>query len=134
MTIENADMHLEFLDKTSNFRVMRRCDDCNSDAIDLSSSPVPFGDFYHYVAHVSTLVNQVTVLQQVYEGYLSAVSLDLCECIDLNCYNSVPLQGCKDCTHNMHNLQLVLTTSLHDSLDNAGKKNIRWTLYSYMHH
>ena len=32
---------------------MRRCDDCSSDAIDLSANPVPFGDYYHYVAHVS---------------------------------------------------------------------------------
>ena len=32
---------------------MRRCDDCSSDAIDVSTSPVPFGDYFHYVVHVS---------------------------------------------------------------------------------
>ena len=32
---------------------MPRCDDCNSDAIDLSANPVPFGEYYHLVAHVS---------------------------------------------------------------------------------
>ena len=35
---------------------MDRCDDCSSDAIDLSANPVPFGDYYHYVAHVSTTI------------------------------------------------------------------------------
>ena len=45
--------YLEFLDKESNFLLMPRCDDCNSDAIDLSANPVPFGEYYHSVAHVS---------------------------------------------------------------------------------
>ena len=35
---------------------MRRCDDCNSDAIDLSANPVPFGEYYHLVAHVSAQI------------------------------------------------------------------------------
>ena len=34
---------------------MPRCDDCGSNAIDLSANPVPFGDYYHYVAHVILL-------------------------------------------------------------------------------
>jgi hypothetical protein len=46
-------VYLEFLERTSNYLVMRRCDDCNSDAIDLSANPVPFGEYYHLVAHVS---------------------------------------------------------------------------------
>ena len=45
--------YLEFLNKSNNFQVMRRCDDCSSDAIDLSSNRVPFGQFYHTIAHVS---------------------------------------------------------------------------------
>ena len=45
--------YLEFLERTSNYRVMPRCDDCNSDAIDLSANPVPFGEYHHLVAHVS---------------------------------------------------------------------------------
>ena len=49
--------YLEFLERTSNSITMRRCDDCVSNAIDLSSSPVPFGDFYHVVAHVSCNVS-----------------------------------------------------------------------------
>lgn len=44
--------YLEFLERTDNAMVMDRCDDCVSDAIDLSNNPVPFGDFYHSVAHV----------------------------------------------------------------------------------
>ena len=46
-------VYLEFLEKTSDHRVVRPCDDCNSDAIDLSENPVPFGEYYHHVAHVS---------------------------------------------------------------------------------
>ena len=45
--------YLEFVERTSNYRTMRRCDDCTSDAIDLSDNPVPFGEYYHLVAHVS---------------------------------------------------------------------------------
>ena len=45
-------VYLEFLERTNNSVTMRRCDDCGSDAIDLSENPVPFGDYYHYVAHV----------------------------------------------------------------------------------
>ena len=45
-------VYLEFVERTSNSITMDRCDDCSSDAIDLSLYPVPFGDYYHYVAHV----------------------------------------------------------------------------------
>ena len=48
--------YLEFVARTSNHRVMPRCDDCNSDAIDLSANPVPFGEYFHLVAHVSILI------------------------------------------------------------------------------
>lgn len=49
-------VYLEFLERTNNSIAMRRCDDCGSDAIDLSANPVPFGDRYHYVAHVRTFI------------------------------------------------------------------------------
>ena len=45
--------YLEFLERTSNSITMRRCDDCNSDAIDLSANPVPFGEYHHLVARES---------------------------------------------------------------------------------
>ena len=48
------DVYLEFLERTNSSITMRRCDDCSSDAIDLSTNPVPFGDYFHYVAHVSS--------------------------------------------------------------------------------
>ena len=49
------DIYLEFLERTNNSITMPRCDDCVSNAIDLSSNPVPFGDPLHYVAHVRGL-------------------------------------------------------------------------------
>ena len=45
--------YLEFLERTDNAIIMNRCDDCVSGAIDVSDTPVPFGDIYHSVAHVS---------------------------------------------------------------------------------
>ena len=47
------EIYLQFVERTDNHIVMPRCDDCNSDAIDLSANPVPFGEYYHLVAHVS---------------------------------------------------------------------------------
>ena len=46
-------VYLKYLERTSNSITMPRCDDCSSDAIDLISFPVPFGDYIHLVAHVS---------------------------------------------------------------------------------
>ena len=51
-TCPAQDVYLEFIEKTDNSITLRRCDDCSSDAIDISLNPVPFGDYYHYVAHV----------------------------------------------------------------------------------
>ena len=48
------DVYLEYLERTNGSINMRRCDDCSSDAIDVSTNPVPFGDYFHYVAHVSS--------------------------------------------------------------------------------
>lgn len=47
------EIYFQFVERTDNHIVMPRCDDCNSDAIDLSANPVPFGEYYHLVAHVS---------------------------------------------------------------------------------
>ena len=61
-------VYLKYLERTSNSITMPRCDDCSSDAIDLISFPVPFGDYIHLVAHVSlTLIlesqsNRVTFI------------------------------------------------------------------------
>lgn len=49
-------VYLEFLERTNNSVTMQRCDDCGSDAIDLSENPVPFGDNYHYIVHVRTFI------------------------------------------------------------------------------
>ena len=46
-------VYLEFLERTSSSLTLRGCDDCVSPAIILGSNPVPFGDLYHSVAHVS---------------------------------------------------------------------------------
>ena len=46
------DLYLEFLERTDNAVTMPRCDDCVSDAINVTANPVPFGDLFHYVAHV----------------------------------------------------------------------------------
>ena len=50
------------MERTSNHLVMPRCDDCNSDAIDLSANPVPFGEYFHLVAHVSILINNIIII------------------------------------------------------------------------
>ena len=47
------DTYLEFLERTNNSLTLRNCDDCVSPAINLGNSPVPFGDLYHAVVHVS---------------------------------------------------------------------------------
>jgi hypothetical protein len=46
-------VYLEYLERTSNSKIMNRCDECTSDAIDLILVPVPFGDIIHFVAYVS---------------------------------------------------------------------------------
>ena len=57
-------VYLEFLERTSNYLIMPRCDDCNSDAIDLSTNPVPFGEYFHNVAHVS--VKKFCIISSAY--------------------------------------------------------------------
>lgn len=57
--------YLEFVERTSNYLVMRRCDDCNSDAIDLTANPVPFGEYHHLVAHVSMKLTVTACMEPV---------------------------------------------------------------------
>ena len=58
------------MERTNSSITMRRCDDCSSDAIDVSSNPVPFGDYFHYVAHVSStpviLIYSIVLITSVY--------------------------------------------------------------------
>ena len=115
--------YLEFLGRTNNSITMRRCDDCSSDAIDLTASPVPFGDYFHYVAHVSFALKVILIRFNLFyrSQLMDLFHLDNISQISLQTYS--PMKMILRCSPPLW-LHLTGETSTTETLEKFGMRHM----------